>query len=95
MGRTSEFAGGGNPFQAKARAEKAAALADALRSGVHGTDRPTVAKKLGYKSVSDTTWGHVDALLTPKAETGDGDWGFQERHAAAKEKANKWLEGLY
>jgi hypothetical protein len=94
MGRTSEFSGGGNPFQAKARAEKAAALAHALRSGVHGDDRHVVAKKLGYKSVSDTTWGHVDALLSPKADKGDGDWSFQARHAAAKDKANKWLEDL-
>ena len=94
MGRKAEFGGGSNPFQAKARAEKAAALAHALRSGVHGGDRHEVARKLGYKSVSDATWGHVDAILNPKAEKGDGDWGFQARHEAAKAKANKWLEGL-
>jgi hypothetical protein len=90
MGRTAEFAGGGNPFQAKARAEKAAALADALRSGIHGTDRPTVAKKLGYKSVSDTTWSHVDSLLNPQPEKHD----WEIRHEAAKARANKWLEEL-
>ena len=94
MGRKAEFGGGSNPFQAKARAEKAAALAEALRSGVHGTDRAVVAKTLGYKSVSDTTWGHVDALLAPKSEAGDGDWSFQARHEARKAKANKWLEDL-
>jgi hypothetical protein len=91
MGRTSEFSSGGNPFQAKARAEKAAALAHALRSGVHGTDRPTVAKKLGYKSVSDTTWGHVDALLSPQAEE---KHPWEIKRDAARAKANKWLEGL-
>lgn len=92
MGRSSEFAGGGNPFQAKARAEKAAALADALRSGIHGSDRPTVAKKLGYKSVSDTTWGHVDALLSPKEPV---EYDYQRKHREAKEKANAWLSELY
>lgn len=91
MGRTAEFAGGTNPFRDRARAEKAAALAHALRSGVHGTDRPTVAKKLGYKSVSDTTWGHVDALLAPKAEAKD-DW--ETKRDAGRAKANKWLEDL-
>lgn len=91
MGRTAEFGGGTNPFQAKARAEKAAALAHALRSGIHGDDRPTVAKKLGYKSVSDTTWGHVDALLSPQAEQ-KHDW--EVKRDAAREKANKWLEDL-
>lgn len=91
MGRTAEFAGGTNPFRDRARAEKAAALAHALRSGVHGTDRPTVAKKLGYKSVSDTTWGHVDALLAPKAPE-KHDW--EAKRDAQREKANKWLEDL-
>ena len=91
MGRTAEFGAGGNPFQAKARAEKAAALAHAIRSGVHGDDRAVIAKKLGYKSVSDTTWGHVDALLSPKEPT---EYEWQRKHREAKEKANKWLEGL-
>lgn len=91
MGRTAEFGSGANPWRDKARAEKAAALAHALRSGVHGNDRPTVAKKLGYKSVSDTTWGHVDALLAPQAPE-KHDW--EVKRDAAREKANKWLEGL-
>lgn len=91
MGRTAEFGAGTNPFRDRARAEKAAALAHALRSGVHGNDRAVVAKKLGYKSVSDTTWGHVDALLSP-AEPEKYDWEI--KHEAAKAKANKWLEGL-
>lgn len=90
MGRTAEFGGGTNPFRDKARAEKAAALAHALRSGVHGDDRPTVAKKLGYKSVSDTTWSHVDALLNPQPEKYD----WEVKRDAAREKANKWLEDL-
>jgi hypothetical protein len=92
VGRRAEFGGGSNPYQAKARAEKAAALAHALRSGVHGSDRHEVAKKLGYKSVSDTTWGHVDALLTPKAES--DDWRERTGYNERKAKANKWLEGL-
>lgn len=91
MGRSTEFAGGGNPFQAKARAEKAAALAHALRSGVHGDDRAVVAKKLGYKSVSDTTWGHVDALLSPQEPE---KHAYQVEYEARKAKANKWLEEL-
>jgi hypothetical protein len=91
MGRTAEFGSGANPWRDKARAEKAAALAHALRSGVHGNDRPTVAKKLGYKSVSDTTWGHVDALLAPKEPEMHA---YQVEHEARKAKANKWLEGL-
>ncbi|HET7110207.1 MAG TPA: hypothetical protein VFI41_05005 [Gemmatimonadales bacterium] len=95
MGRTSEFAGGGNPFQAKARAEKAAALAHALRSGIHGTDRAVVAKKLGYKSVSDTTWGHVDSILGGEKDSSYEDWKERSGYNARKAKANQWLEGLY
>lgn len=66
-------------------------MAHALRSGVHGSDRHVVAKKLGYKSVSDTTWGHVDALLAPK-EPEQYEW--QRQHEERKAKANKWLEGI-
>jgi hypothetical protein len=93
MGRTAEFAGGTNPWRDKARAEKAASLAHALRSGVHGTDRQVVAKKLGYKSVSDTTWGHVDALLNP-APAAEGGSEYQQRYDERKARANKWLEEL-
>lgn len=91
MGRRAEFGAGTNPWQAKARAEKAAALADALRSGIHGDDRHAVAKKLGYKSVSDTTWGHVDALLNPQAPA---ESNYEREYNARKAKANKWLEEL-
>jgi hypothetical protein len=91
MGRSAEFGGGTNPWQAKARAEKADALAHALRSGIHGTDRAVVAKKLGYKSVSDTTWGHVDALLNPAPVASSN---YQQRYDERKARANKWLEEL-
>lgn len=91
MGRQAEFSNGANPFRDRARAEKAAALAHALRSGVHGNDRHAVAKKLGYKSVSDTTWGHVDALLAPQAPE-KHDW--EVKRDAQRAKANKWLEDL-
>lgn len=91
MGRSAEFGAGANPWRDRARAEKAAALAHALRSGEHGTDRHAVARKLGYKSVSDATWGHVDALLGP-GERAESNW--QKAYDERKAKANKWLEGL-